>query len=65
MATTKTKKRAKHTAEVYQGKDGAWRYRVKAANGEKIAPSQTYYSKGNAKRAIARNYPDAEVVVVD
>ena len=36
--------------EFFTDKGGKWRFRVKGANGEKVATSQAYASKFNAER---------------
>lgn len=43
--------------EVFRGRDGMWRYRVIAGNGEILSHSQAYFgvsSKQNAKSAARR-----------
>ena len=40
--------------EVFQGDDGKWYYRLAHINGNKLATSQDYANKGNAKRAARR-----------
>ncbi len=39
--------------ELYEGKDG-WRWRLKAANNEVLAFSQSYSSKNSATRSAAK-----------
>ncbi|UJP08997.1 YegP family protein [Microbacterium sp. KUDC0406] len=54
--------------ELYTGKSGDWRFRLKAGNGEVIATGQGYSSKASALNGIdsvRRNAADAEVVEVD
>ncbi|UNK70230.1 YegP family protein [Microbacterium sp. H1-D42] len=51
--------------ELYTDKDGDWRFRLKAGNGEVIATGQGYASKSSALNGIdsvRRNAADAEVV---
>lgn len=36
--------------ELFQDKQGKWRYRVTGRNGEKMVTSEAYYSKDNARR---------------
>jgi len=53
--------------ELYESKNGEWRWRLKAGNGEIIATSEGYTSKSSAKNGIEsvkRNAADAEVVEV-
>jgi len=48
--------------EIYIDKAGAFRFRLKAGNGEVIATSEAYTSKAGAKNGIAsvqKNAPDA------
>jgi uncharacterized protein YegP (UPF0339 family) len=40
--------------EVFKDKDGKWRWRLKAANGEIVAQSEAYDSEWNAKRGSPR-----------
>ena len=54
--------------ELYQDKGGAYRFRLKAGNGEVIATGQGYASKSGALNGIdsvKRNAADAEVVEVE
>lgn len=51
----------KDYAEVFQGDDGKFYYRVKAANHEIVDGSQGYATHSNATRALRRNHPDVEV----
>lgn len=37
--------------EIYPDASGRWRFRLVAANGEIISPSQSYSRKADAKRA--------------
>ncbi len=51
--------------ELYKDNGGEFRFRLKAANGVKIALSEGYKSKASAKNGIAsigRNAPEAPVV---
>lgn len=36
--------------KVFEGKDGQWYFNVQAANGQIVAQSEGYVSKGNAER---------------
>ncbi len=38
--------------EYYQGKDGKWRFRLKAANGEIVAVGEGYATEEGVKRGI-------------
>lgn len=38
--------------EIFQGENKEWYFRVKGKNGEIVATSEGYDSKGNAKRGI-------------
>jgi uncharacterized protein YegP (UPF0339 family) len=54
--------------EYYQGKNGEYRFRLKAANGQIIATGQGYKSKAsclNGIESVKSNAPGAEVVEVD
>ena len=54
--------------EIYQDKAGEFRFRLKAANGEIIGKSEGYKAKASAKKgiaSIAKNAPDAPIVVID
>lgn len=54
--------------EIYTDKAGESRFRLKAANGEIIAVSEGYSSRGAAHKGIAsvqKNAPIAEIVEVD
>ena len=54
--------------EVYLDKAGEFRFRLKAANGEIIGKSESYKAKASAKKgiaSIAKNAPDAPVVVIE
>ena len=51
--------------EIYQSKNGEYRFRLKAGNGEIIATGQGYKSKSsclNGIDSVKRNAADAEVV---
>lgn len=39
---------------IFEGKDGLWRFNVQAANGELVTQSEGYDSKRNARRAVVR-----------
>jgi len=52
--------------EIYQDKAGAYRFRLKASNGEIIAASQGYTSKQSCKNGIEsvmKNAPDSAVEI--
>ena len=54
--------------EVYEGKDGKFRFRLKAGNGEVVATGQGYSSKAAAKKgveAVQKAAVDAMVVDTD
>ena len=54
--------------ELYKDKAGEFRFRLKAANGEIIGKSEGYKAKASAKKgiaSIAKNAPDAPIVVID
>ena len=54
--------------ELYKDKAGEFRFRLKAANGEIIGKSEGYKAKASAKKgiaSIAKNAPDAPIVVVE
>lgn len=54
--------------KVYRGEDGRWRWRLVAANGEIVCPSQGYATHGGAAagfRALQRNAAIAVVVYED
>ena len=54
--------------ELYKDKAGEYRFRLKAANGEIIGKSEGYKAKASAKKgiaSIAKNAPDAPIVVID
>lgn len=54
--------------ELYQGKNGEYRFRLKAANGQIIATGQGYKSKSsclNGIESVKNNAPAAEVVDVE
>lgn len=42
------------TGELFQGKDEAWRFRVKASNGQIVATGQGYANKDSAKSTLAK-----------
>ena len=52
--------------ELYQDKTGAYRFRLKARNGEIIAVSEGYTAKAgclNGIESVRKNAPDADVTV--
>jgi uncharacterized protein YegP (UPF0339 family) len=54
--------------EVYQDKAGEYRFKLKAANGEIIAVSEGYTSKGscmNGIESVKNNAPNAPIVELD
>lgn len=54
--------------ELYKDKKGEFRFRLKAVNGEIIASSEGYTSKGNCKNGIdsvVKNAPDAVIEFAD
>ncbi len=54
--------------EIYQSKNGEYRFRLKAPNGQIIAAGQGYKSKKsclNGIESVKKNAADAEVVEVD
>lgn len=42
----------KANARVYQDDTGAWRWRLRAANGEIVAIGEAYTRRGDAKRGL-------------
>lgn len=44
----------KPTLRLYQGRDRKWRWRLVAANGEKVAQSESYSSKAKAAKTMRR-----------
>lgn len=51
--------------EIYKGKDGNYRFRLKASNGQVIATGQGYKSRSscvNGIESIKKNAPTAPVV---
>ena len=56
---------AKHPKfEMYQDKSGDYRFRLKASNGQIIAVSENYESKGsceNGIESVKKNAPEAEI----
>ena len=63
---SETQKHPKY--ELYKDKAGEYRFRLKAANGEIIGKSEGYKAKASAKKgiaSIAKNAPDATIVVID
>ena len=54
--------------EIFTDKEGKFRFRLRASNGEIICASQGYTAKTNARtgiESIAENAPDAEVVFAE
>jgi hypothetical protein len=54
--------------EIFKGKDGDFRFRLKAANGQVIAQGQGYKSKDACSKgieSIKKNAPKAKVVEVE
>ena len=54
--------------ELYQDKAGEFRFRLKAGNAQIIGKSEGYKAKASAKKgiaSIAKNAPDAPIVVVE
>ena len=65
---TKDEKQTNPKFELYKDKGGEFRFRLKAANGQNIGRSEGYKAKASAKKGIAsvaKNAPDAPIVVVD
>lgn len=53
---------ASDVIELYQGRNGHWFFRVRARNGRIVGDgSEGYTRKHDAKRAIAKRYPDADI----
>ena len=51
--------------EIYEGRDGQYYFRLKAANGEIIAQSEGYTTKQNARngvQAVQKCAPSASIV---
>jgi uncharacterized protein YegP (UPF0339 family) len=51
--------------EIYQSKNGEYRFRLKASNGQIIATGQGYKSKAsclNGIESVKKNAPEADVV---
>lgn len=54
--------------EVYQDKKGAYRFRLKASNGQIIATGQPYKSRESCLhgiKAVKKNAVDAEIVEME
>ena len=54
--------------EIYADKKGEFRFRLRAANGEPILASEGYTAKASCKNGIAsvaKNAPDADVVIAE
>lgn len=52
--------------ELFEDKDGKWRWNLKAGNGEVIATSEAYSSKSAAEggiESVRNNAPGAEIVL--
>ena len=65
---TREEKQTNPKYELYKDKAGEFRFRLKAANGEIIGKSESYKAKASAKKgiaSIAKNAPDAPVIVLD
>ena len=65
---TKDEKQTNPKYELYKDKAGDFRFRLKAGNGEIIGKSEGYKAKASAKKgiaSIAKNAPDAAVVVIE
>ena len=65
---TRDEKQTNPKYELYKDKSGDFRFRLKAANGEIIGKSEGYKAKASAKKgiaSIAKNAPDAPIVVVE
>ncbi len=53
--------------EVYEGKSGAYRFRLKSSNGETVASGESYATKSAAREgceAVKRAAADANIVDV-
>ena len=65
---TRDEKQSNPKFELYKDKGGDFRFRLKAANGQNIGKSEGYKAKASAKKgiaSIAKNAPDAPIVVVE
>ena len=65
---TRDEKQSNPKFELYKDKGGEFRFRLKAANGQNIGKSEGYKAKASAKKgiaSIAKNAPDAPVIVLD
>lgn len=56
--------------EIYESRKrprplNSWYLRLVAKNGETLATSEGYFSKWNAKRAAAKNFPTIPVTIID
>ena len=54
--------------ELYKYKNGAFRFRLRARNGEVVLNSSSYTTKASCKNGIAsviKNAPDAELSILD
>lgn len=52
-------------AELYQGADGQWYYRVLAGNGEVIADSEGYVAKRDAIDTLEVHFADVPVIELE
>lgn len=52
-------------AELFQGADEQWYFRILAANGEQIAASEGYTRKDDARDTLLTHWPDVRVVEVE
>ena len=65
---TRDEKQGHPKFELYKDKGGEFRFRLKAGNGQIIGKSEGYKAKASAKKgiaSIAKNAPDAPVIVLD
>lgn len=54
--------------EIFKTKDGQFRFRLLASNGENILGSESYKSKDAAKNGIAsvkKNAPEADIIIAE
>lgn len=51
--------------ELYQSRDGKWRFRVRNANGRITEPSQGYTLRRTARKAALRDAPGIPIVTVE
>jgi uncharacterized protein YegP (UPF0339 family) len=52
-------------AEVFQGKDGLFYFRILAPNGEQIAASEGYSRKDDARGTIEKHYPFVQILELE